>query len=463
MKKIVFICLLCPVLALAQKEIKPSVNKAESALQKGALDEAKAIIDATVASQEYMVDKKGNPSKNANKAWYLRGLIYTGIDTTKVEKFKSLEADPFTVAKQSFEKCNCQYASYNLVMGMTKEDVKKYFGEPNKMVTPDQWIYNGNTVSFKDNKLSNYQEGKDKLPIEPKNESLVNRLYMGLQVPMTNIEVAKFVAQAYLTRSYDNYKKKDYKKAFADAEKILLFIPNDTSQLMNAGVYFGPQAEENDKAIAYINQYLNAGGKNPDALLQLYAIYAKRKDFDNALAAAHKLTALYPNNIDYLNNEYNIYVQTNRMPEAKAAMLKRAQATPNDTESRYFLALICKKMGQDAEAMQWIKDILKIDSENYDANEEMAATLSREARSLNEQRNASKDQKKRLELFNQRHEKLKEAVPFAEKCAAVKPSDENALFGLLSLYENLSTYDEAYDKKATDLKKKMKALGIQVD
>ena len=60
MKKVIFICLLCPMLALAQKEIKPSVVKAEAALQKGALDEAKAIIDVTVASQEFMVDKKGN-------------------------------------------------------------------------------------------------------------------------------------------------------------------------------------------------------------------------------------------------------------------------------------------------------------------------------------------------------------------------------------------------------------------
>src|SRR5690348_12709861 len=98
MKKVIFICLLSPTLALAQqKEIKPSVSKAESALQKGNFEEAKAIIDATVANQEFMVDKKGNPSKNAAKAWYLKGMIYTAIDTTKVEKFKSLDADPFKV------------------------------------------------------------------------------------------------------------------------------------------------------------------------------------------------------------------------------------------------------------------------------------------------------------------------------------------------------------------------------
>src|SRR5262245_35048527 len=104
MKKIVIICLLSPVFVFAQKEIKPSVNKAEAALQKGNFDEAKAIIDVTVANQEFMVDKKGNPSKSAAKAMYLKGLIYAGIDKTKVEKFKSLEADPFAVAKEAFTK-----------------------------------------------------------------------------------------------------------------------------------------------------------------------------------------------------------------------------------------------------------------------------------------------------------------------------------------------------------------------
>src|SRR5882757_86750 len=100
MKKIAPFLLLLPLAVAAQKEIKPSVSNAETALQKGNLNEAKSIIDVTVANQEFMVDKKGQPSKNAAKAWYLKGLIYAGIDTTKVEKFKSLDPNPFAVAKE---------------------------------------------------------------------------------------------------------------------------------------------------------------------------------------------------------------------------------------------------------------------------------------------------------------------------------------------------------------------------
>src|SRR6266446_5999027 len=128
MKKLVSLLICLPFVAAAQKEIKPSVSKAETALQKGTFDEAKSIIDATVVNQEYMVDKKGQPSKNAAKAWYLKGLIYTAIDTTKAEKFKSLDANPFAVAKEAFAK------SEEIDKGKTKSFVNKLFlGQPIEM------------------------------------------------------------------------------------------------------------------------------------------------------------------------------------------------------------------------------------------------------------------------------------------------------------------------------------------
>ena len=47
MKKTVFaLLLIIPFALVAQKEIKPSVSKAEKALKEGKFDEAKAIIDA---------------------------------------------------------------------------------------------------------------------------------------------------------------------------------------------------------------------------------------------------------------------------------------------------------------------------------------------------------------------------------------------------------------------------------
>jgi len=419
MKKVIFICLLSPTLVLAQqKEIKPSVSKAESALQKGNFDEAKAIIDATVASQEFMVDKKGNPSKNAAKAWYLKGMIYTGIDTTKVEKFKALDADPFNVAKEAFQKA---------------EELDK-----------------------------------------GKSESLVNSVYylngqpVGQPMALKKTDASAMLAQKYLDRAYDLYKKKDYKKSFTDVEKILFFVPSDTAQLMNAGVFFAPMAGEDDKAIEYIKKYMAAGGKNTDASIQLYQMYVKKKDMDSALKVAKDLTARYPSNVDYLNMEYNLYTTTNRLPEAKALMQKRAQGDPNDKESRYFLGLISNEMKDRAETMKWMQEAVKIDPGYFEANLTIAKLIYVEAQDMRKERNAITGSKpadlaKRQELFQKIPVKLKESEPYWQKCIEAKPTDEEALYGIYSLYNDISTYDEKYEAKLTELKKKMKALGLEVD
>src|SRR5579859_1933429 len=438
MKKILFLLSVLPWLAHAQKEIKPSVNKAESALQKGNIEEAKSIIDVTVASQEFMFDKKGQPAKNAPKAWYLKGLIYAAIDTSKVEKIKSLDPNPFAVVKEAFAKA---------------QDLDK-----------------------------------------GKNESLVSTMYPGTQlpIPLTKDQVAKTLAQKYLERGFATYQKKDYKTAFGDIEKVVFFVPTDTTQLLNAGVYFAPAAEENEKAIGYIRRYQAAGGHNSDAFVQLYSIYSKRADKarlsykDNkdpkaylsdtvftkntsaALDVAKQLTSKYPNNLDFLNLEYNIYTASNRLPEAKAIMEKRAKADPNNKESRYLLGLICVEMKDSEGGKSWMSEAIKVDPDYFEANMVLAKLTYFEAQKLRDERNAitgSKDAdlKKRQELYKQIPVKFKESAVYWEKCAAVNPNDADGLYGLLSTYTDISLYDDSYGAKIAELKKKMKALGLEVD
>ncbi len=175
MKKIVVLMFgVLPFVAFGQKEIKPNVANAEKALKAGKIDEAKAIIDITTASQEFMVDKKGAPSKNAAKAWFLKGVIYAAIDTTKNEKFKSLAPEGFAVAKESFDKA--------------------------------------------------LQIDQDKTPAF---------LTDAAGFPLMNDQVNAFLAQSYFDKAIKAYQDdKDYKRAFDFTEKTMYFIPQDTSCLL---------------------------------------------------------------------------------------------------------------------------------------------------------------------------------------------------------------------------------------
>jgi tetratricopeptide (TPR) repeat protein len=395
----------------AQKEVKPSISKAEKALKTGKIDEAKAIIDVTVANQEFMVDKKGKPSKNAAKAWYLKGLVYAAIDTTKETKFKSLEAEPYKVAVEAFAK--------------------------SKELGKDEITY------FSDD--------------------------MGL--PIMNSQYESKLAQAYLNVALKAYQEdKDYKKAFDYMERVVYFLPNDTTMLLNAGVYFGPSAEENDKALEYIEKYHQKGGTNQDSYIQKLSIYLnKKKDYDKALSVVQDLIKRYPGNPEYPKYELDIYIKQNRLLEAKALMEKGANENPKDIEARYYLGVISNEMKNPDEAKKWFNEALKLDPNHYESNASLADMTYKDVRKVRDERNdisGSKDAdlKKRAELFRLIEVKLKESLPYWEKCEALKPNDEAVLYGLLSVYGDLANYDDVtYNPKLEKLKKKMKALKLEVD
>jgi tetratricopeptide (TPR) repeat protein len=410
-KTAIALLFLLPLGVVAQKEIKPSISKAEKALKAGKFDEAKAIIDVTVASTETMVDKKGGPSKNAAKAWYLKGLIYAGIDTTKEAKYKSLDSDPFTVAQEAFNK-------------------SKELGKGDKPYFSDD-----------------------------------------LGLPILNTTLESKLAQKYLDVSLKAYQEeKDYKKAFKYMERVVYFIPNDTSMLMNAGVYFAPSAEEYDKGLEYIEKYLVKGGKNQDAYIQKFSIYRdKKKDNDKALVVAKEMIAKFPANPEFPKYELDMYIKMNRLPDAKAIMEKNANANPTDVESRYYLGVISNEMKNPVEAKKWFNEAIKVDPKHYDSYASLADMSYKEVRAIREERNEisgtkDADIKKRQELFQKIEVKLKESVPYWEKCESLKPDEETVLYGLLSVYGDLANYDEVtYNPKLEVLKKKMKRLKLEVD
>lgn len=403
MKKIaIMLMLLAPLATMAQKEIKPSVSNAEKALRAGKFDEAKAIIDVTTTSQEFMVDKKGNPSKNAAKAWYLKGIIYAGIDTTKVEKFKSLVPDGFPVAKEAFEKA--------------KE------------------LDGGKTPAF---------------------------MMDAVGFPMMNEQVNAYLAQSYFNTAIKAYTdEKNFKKAFEFTERTLYFIPNDTAILMNAGVFFGPAAEEWDKSIDYINKYQEKGGTNPDSYIMLFSMYRdKKKDNDKALALAQSMVKKFPNNTEFPKYELDMYVKMNRLPEAKELMAKQANSDPNDKESRYFLGVISNELKDPVDARKWFEEAIKLDPKYFEPQVGLAELIYLDAKEvkgqMNQLGNSKEDFKKKVDLDKVYQDKLKIALPYWEKCEKISPDDPKVLDVLYLIYTDLEM-----TAQVTRIEKRMKTLGL---
>lgn len=400
---VVLLFLLSSVAGMAQKEVKPSLPKAEKALKENKLDEAKAIIDATVASQEFMVNKKGEPSKNAAKAWFLRGVIYAALDTTKNAAFAELDPKPFDKVKESFDKANAIEPSAS----------------------------------------KGYIMGSDGV------------------IPLPNENVKLNFAQAYFNKAIQKYQdEKDYKKAFEITEQTLYFIPEDTAVLLNAGVYFGPAAEDYDKSIVYMKKYIDKGGKSQDPYIMLFGIYRDRlKNYDEALKIAQEAIKKFPNNPDFPKYELDIFVKTNKLPEAREAMKKQVDADPTDKESRYYMGVINTELQDWAEARKWYEEALKLDPKYFDAQVALAEIVYLDAKKVKNEMNqlgiTAADKKKRFELDKVYVEKLKIALPYFEQAEKISPDDQKVLDNLLNIYSDLGN-----EPQIARITKKMKSLGM---
>jgi len=417
-KKLIFTALAL-LSASAYAQPKPNINKASAALLAKNLSEAKAIIDATVGSQDFMTNKKGEPSKNAAKAWYLKGVIYAAIDTSKNAETHNLASNAFETSKEAFEKSHAL-----------------------------------------DNKTASFISDASGFPL-------------------TIAQVKANLAQGYINKSVSAYQKDEpdpekkkqlYKTAFAEMEKAVALLPNDTSQLMNAGVYMGPQADEYQKSLQYIDRYIKAGGKSSDAYIQQYSLYRdKLNDPDKALQVAQEMVKKFPTNKEFPRYELDMYVKMKKFPEALEMMTKQAAANPKDKESRYYAGLVCEEMKDPADAQKWYKEAILVDPDYYEPNASIAQAKYNEARAVKEERNnitgnSPADLKKRADLYQTTKIKLEEALVFYRKLESLKPNEDAILYGLLSIYGDLHVYDEKkYLSQVNQLKAKMKGLGLEVD
>jgi tetratricopeptide (TPR) repeat protein len=405
MKRIVIVMMLfVPIVMMAQKEVKPSVNKAEKALKDKKLDEAKAIIDVTVADPGTMTDKKGEPTKNAAKAWYLKGVIYASIDTSKNEQVKALEPNPFPIAIEAFKKS------------------------------------------------AEIDKGKSQYFITDA---------MGLPILDSNVKVN--LANAYYTQAAKEFQdNKDYDKAFKYVSQTIELYP-DTVFLNPAGVFFAPQAKQYDKSIEWLNEYLKKGGKSSDAYVMLFSAYRdNKKDNDMALKVIKEAREKFPNNTDFAKYELNLYITAKQYDLAKNMVESDLKANPNDKESLFLLGELNKEMKNNEAAKAAFEKALSIDPNYFDALASLTDLYWLDAKvpkdAMGKLGITKDDMAKRQALDKQYVEKLKAYLPYLQKCEKLEPDNVNILYQLMNVYTDLD--DQA---NLALIKKKLKKLGEDVD
>lgn len=403
MKRIIFLMLmLVNIVAFAQKQPKPNINKALKSMQEGKLNEAKEMIDAATTYEKTM---------NDGKTWYYRGLIYAAIDTTSNESFQALDPDPLKVALESFEKAD----------QLGKKD-SEYFVTDGTSVLPV-------TKPTQLEMLANYYLDKG---IKAFQDDADN------ETSLKNLEKTKRVFES-------QFKEKPY--------------ANDTLTYYVTALV-AQQADSLDLAIENANKYIAKGGKGKDAYLILYQIYnaGPMEDKEKALEVIRQAKKALPENPDFPKLEIGMLIDMNKIDEAKASLESAIKEEPDNKILHFYLGYTNSRTENMEEAKKNFNEALRLDPNYFDAQYYLAQLYLIDANKIRDQIKglgmSAADKKKAAELDKQLVEKFKVALPYWEKAEQLNPKDVDVLERLRTIYYYLG--DDAKEASAT---KKLKALG----
>jgi tetratricopeptide (TPR) repeat protein len=409
MKRVVILlCIIAPLTMVAQKAEKPSLSKAEKSLKEGKVNDAKTMVDALVANQEFMVDKKGQPAKDAAKAWYLHGLVYFSLDSLKGGP-KTVD-EPFKIAMESFKKA---------------EELNK--------------------------------NSKNELSITDASNI----------IPVSRTQQMEILANYYLDQGIRRIQQDepDYLGSIVQIEKSKTVFTSLPSYANDTLAYFvltiaGQNAEKYDTAIAAAKSYYERGGKGKEPYIIMYQIYATAKnDKVKALEVIREAKKAMPNENQFALIELELLINLEKTDEAKAGLEQQVAKNPENKVLHFFLGYINTRQSNLAEAKKNFEAALKIDPKYFEAQVYLAKIVGEEAKIIKRQINAlgitAADKKKKMELDGVYVEKLKVALPYWVQAEKLNPSDEEVLTELYSIYSDLGN-----DAQVQRLEKRMKELGI---
>jgi tetratricopeptide (TPR) repeat protein len=251
------------------------------------------------------------------------------------------------------------------------------------------------------------------------------------------------------------------KKALDLAEKTMFFMPSDTTLYFYTGA-FALEANEPDKSIQYLEQYVANGGMRPQAYASIANVYIEnKKDNAGALKVLKEGQTKYPGYRDLRLLELNIYLNEKKYDVAKAMVEKELQNDPN-RDNYYLYGQLNREVGDSDKAKAAFKKALEMDPKYFDAAAELAGLYWADAKKYKDQigalGNSKEDLKKKQALDAPYVEALKVYVPYIEACEKLSPDDVNTLYSLLNAYSEL---DE--QPKVARVKKRLKTLGEDID
>jgi tetratricopeptide (TPR) repeat protein len=371
MKKIAVLLLLAiPGMALAQKEAKPNINKAMTALKSGKLDEAKSIIDAATTYEKTMTD---------GKTWFYRGIIYGALDTTS--SYKSTE-NLASIAAESLKKAD----------ELSKGKSSTYFVQDNNggMLLYDQAITSiSNSYLVKGDKAFNGEDFKTALvqfekgiafkgskPDTTFYEYAGYAAYNADERPKAMNYLAKYAelggrrTQALTMPALLAYEDQNYEAALTNAQAVLKIIPNHKDMKaveLNSLI----QLKKYDLAAQNLEASVKANPNDAQSIYLLGVLNTELGKMEEAKANFEAALKVQPDYFDAQFNLANYYLV--EIDKTSKAINELGIAAANAKKKQ---ALVQTRVKQSEAAIPYLEKAEKMKIPSKEAEIELLQKLS---------------------------------------------------------------------------------------
>ena len=258
------------------------------------------------------------------------------------------------------------------------------------------------------------------------------------------------------------FKEEKFKEAVALFEKGLELSP-DSGIYQYAG-YAAYNSDDIDKAILYLEKYLQMGGKNEQAsnLLVHNLYYDLKKDYEKSVVAARAAIKLFPNNANLRKIELNSLITLKRFEEATDNLKDALKADPKDVESYYLMGALYEELKNRPEARKYFETANKLDPKHLNSALAMSKIKDiegyKQVKVEMDKLDYKKDKAKLEALDKEYVGKMNEALARWEEISKIDLNHPDVLGNLYLLYGQLDMKD-----KLNATISRMKANGMEVD
>ncbi len=171
----------------------------------------------------------------------------------------------------------------------------------------------------------------------------------------------------FINKGIGSYKNKKYDDAIKYYSLAVNIKPEDTTAYI-----YGSYATEAKQDITACNTiYEQLLKLNYKSVLLYFGLirYAKEveKDYDKALILTSKAKAIYPHEITFITEEFNIYLAQGKKDLAKQKLEEAIQKDPDNSLLYFNLGVITEQLGPKEKAPEYYQKAIDLNPKNTDA------------------------------------------------------------------------------------------------